>query len=145
MREYRLDITEKKAPVYHRAMWRWLAKNPLKSKFEWPAMANANNTVAYECFACEIAIMRRNNVSDPFGMSRCLHCPITEWREAAQERSKYTNTASCPCNNKSGLYRTWSSALCNVLVYEPSEKEIIEKHIAVIKETAQQLAEMEWK
>lgn len=60
----------------HKALWKWLSKNPKKGKLEWPRWVYNGGDVSAitgECFACEVG--RKQALKLYTSMCKC--CPIT--------------------------------------------------------------------
>lgn len=94
------DIRYVQLKAFHRALWKWLAKNPDKRKFNWPAFKHLPY-IDNACFACE-------QTSRPAPIARpCNECIISwsgnfcmskdseyyKWLNATshEDRTKYAN------------------------------------------------------
>ena len=91
----------------HVELWTWLAKNPEKSKSDWPRYPEVRN-MRSSCWACEIALCAARE----FGITstksveyRCYFCPIAKFRRA-QSDSGY-------CMRANSVFHEWSMALGN--------------------------------
>lgn len=93
------ELGGKRARALHRALWRWMAKHPGRSKGEWPGweMDDYLHNAAEgenECFACsasmELYLATTRNVHI------CNFCPIrTKVGKCSHNDSLYRRIMSC--------------------------------------------------
>lgn len=99
-----IQINENNAHYWHRRLWLWLAKNPLRGKRDWPGWEYVECGI-HRCFACEIARSRHLKIKTNFLRSAeiCKFCPIIEW-------AKNADGLNAACTRMDKQFYRWDSA-----------------------------------
>ena len=65
-------------PEKHKQLWLWLSENPKCTKLDstiWEEMRQTDIPTQH-CFACEEAVIRREEDGKDWDTCRCYYCPI---------------------------------------------------------------------
>lgn len=78
----------------HKKLWLWLARNPGKTKSQWPGW-KPDECVTNNCFACEAGLSRLLELNITDKTTYCYCCPFGD----------FSNTGAGDCLG--GLHNKW--------------------------------------
>ena len=84
----KLTITKREAVRQHRKMWRWLAENPNKYKWDYFKEKKVERPGAALCFLCKY--------NRSVGVITCEACPL-KWERGS-------------CNRRGDLFHEWKQS-----------------------------------